>query len=86
MMMQIYPQKNTTTKPLNQNKMKQTAVEYLVEQLKERGYAGEFPPHLLFEQAKEMEKEQVKDAYKFGLSDEYVIGSERYYNETFKSE
>ena len=38
--------------------MKQTAVEWLVEQLKERGYAGEFPPHLLFEQAKEMEKEQ----------------------------
>ena len=36
-----------------------TAVEWLVEQLKERGYAGEFPPHLLFEQAKEMEKEQM---------------------------
>lgn len=40
----------------------------------------------LLDQAKAIEKEQIKDAYKFGLSDEYVIGSERYYNETFKSE
>jgi hypothetical protein len=37
---------------------KQTAVEWLVEQLKERGYAGEFPPHLLFEQALAMERHQ----------------------------
>lgn len=34
-------------------------------------------------QAKEMEKQQIIDAYKFGISDEYVIGSEQYYNETF---
>jgi hypothetical protein len=34
-------------------------------------------------QAKEMEKQQIIDAYKFGLSDEYVIGSQQYYNETF---
>jgi len=39
--------------------MKQTAVEWLVQQLKERGYAGEFPPYLLFEQAKAMEKQQL---------------------------
>ena len=44
---------------------KQTAVEWLVEQLKERGYAGEFPPHLLFEQAKEMEKEQMEELKDF---------------------
>jgi hypothetical protein len=30
-----------------------------------------------------MEKQQIIDAYKFGISDEYVIGSEQYYNETF---
>jgi hypothetical protein len=35
------------------------------------------------EQAKEMHKQEINDAYKFGLSDEYVIGSQRYYNETF---
>lgn len=29
----------------------------------------------------EKEKQQIKDAYKFGLEDEYVIGSERYYEE-----
>ena len=43
--------------------MNPTAVEWLVEQLKERGYAGEFPPHLLFEQAKQMEKEQQERMY-----------------------
>jgi len=66
--------------------MKQTAVEWLVEQLKERGYAGEFPPHLLFEQAKAMEKDQIVDAYKADLypcSDE---DAEQYYQETYKSE
>ena len=34
-------------------------------------------------QAKEMHKQEIMDAYKFGLSDEYVIGSENYYKETF---
>lgn len=58
--------------------MKQTAVEWLVEQLKERGYAGEFPPHILFEQAKEMEKEQqgyseenLEDAFSNGFTNCY---------------
>jgi hypothetical protein len=65
---------------------KLTAVEYLVKQLKERGYAGEFPPHLLFEQAKAMEKEQIIDAFFSGYN--YEGGqleekSEQYYNETF---
>jgi hypothetical protein len=44
---------------------KQTAVEWLIEQLKERGYAGEFPPHLLFEHAKAMEKEQKIELLKW---------------------
>jgi hypothetical protein len=34
-------------------------------------------------EAKEIEKEQIIDAYKFGIQDEYVIGSEQYYNETY---
>ena len=37
----------------------------------------------LLEQAKAMEKEQIKQAYKFGIQDEYVIGSEQYYNEIY---
>ena len=70
--------------------MKQTAVEWLIENIKTLNNNGyEFHPKyndVLIEQANAMFEEQVKDAYKFGLSDEYVIGSERYYNETFKSE
>ena len=58
----------------------QTAVEYLVEQLKERGYAGHFPPHLLFEQAKQMEKEQIIKAYDNGIR---FAPGEQYYNETY---
>ena len=35
------------------------------------------------EKAKQMEKEQIVKAYKFGLEDEFVIGSEKYYNQTY---
>jgi len=67
---------------------KQTAVSWLSKELESYG-----DPQFceiewkqldsLIEQAKEMEKQQIIDAYKFGLSDEYVIGSENYYNETY---
>ena len=33
----------------------------------------------------EKEKEVIMNAYIFGIQDEYVIGSERYYNETFNT-
>ena len=33
----------------------------------------------------EKEKEVIMDAYIFGIKDEYVIGSQRYYNETFNT-
>ena len=68
--------------------IKQTAVKWLIKKLtnRENGIFDGFP-HLsvgeIYEQAKEMEKQQIIDAYKFGISDEYVIGSEQYYNETF---
>ena len=51
--MSILLHTNTTTKPLNQNKMKQTAVEWFIEQLPRRIlyiYENEI------EQAKAMEK------------------------------
>ena len=64
-----------------------TAVEWLIEEL------GEYFPHeiggihLMVEQAKEMEKEQIKDAYNKG---EFNQGcnddAEQYYNETFKQQ
>jgi hypothetical protein len=69
----------------------QTPIKWLQETLECFGNKHELQMswdtlHDLLEQANAMFEEQVKDAYKFGLSDEYVIGSERYYNETFKSE
>ena len=39
---------------------------------------------LLLEQAKEIEKEQIKDAHKNGKI--WLESSEQYYNQTFKSE
>jgi len=63
---------------------KQTAVDWLINQLRERGYAGELPPHLLFDQAKAMEKEQIMDAVKSQcIYTNYQEIGERYYNETY---
>lgn len=60
----------------------QTAVEWLEDNIDSGMPYREIL--ILIEQAKQMEKEQIKDAYKFGISDEYVIGADRYYNQTFK--
>ena len=58
-----------------------TAVEWLYETLwKQTDFS--LPSNIL-EQAKEMEKQQIIDAYKFGLGDEYVIGSANYYRNKF---
>lgn len=84
-------QNNTTTKNLNQNKM--TAVEWL-----ERELIGENGINVLkdvFEQAKEIEKQQIIEAY-IECKRQYVLQgncyppqfvvkeAEQYYNETFK--
>jgi len=67
--------------------MKQTAVEWLVEQiLKEKGLVD-----LDIQAAKEMEKEQIENANIYGWRqalDEsvYSLDTEQYYNKTFKSE
>jgi len=71
--------------------MKQTAVEWLIDQMFKQGYFDGNKPltytnldHLQ-QQAKEMEKEQIQNAYDTG---EYDCGcngdSEQYYNKTFK--
>jgi hypothetical protein len=73
--------------------MKQTAVEWLVQELT----LFETPNWVqeIIEQAKEMEKEQIKSAFTKGdlFAEDYfypekpnVDCSENYYNETFKSE
>ena len=77
---------------------KQTAVEWLYNQIKKEMfginndyYAYKF--NQFFEQAKEMEKEQIEDAYEIGFADAWddaryddepkYAGSEQYYNETY---
>ena len=56
--------------------MKQTAVEWFYQRILSKDIKA------VFEQAKEMEKEQIIDAYE---SLEHRHG-ENYYNETFKTE
>ena len=67
--------------------MKQTAVEWLVENA-EDFFGGLIAPSII-EQAKAMEKEQIKNAYRTGdydVIDNPDREAEQYYNETFKSE
>lgn len=67
----------------------QTAVQWLIEQLMERGFQEK--NYEVLERAKEMEKEQLIDAYmaRMDITDkEYfkqIIGVQ-YYNETFKKD
>jgi hypothetical protein len=73
--------------------MKQTATEWLIHQLiteNEVTLKGE--NYKLFEIAKEIEREQIIDAYKEGCFDNILdektdkIRAEQYYNQTYKSE
>jgi hypothetical protein len=60
-----------------------TAVEWLEEMFNN----SEIPnSSMLFKQAKEMEKEQIMDAYKHNSMIRTISKAEQYYNETFKSE
>jgi hypothetical protein len=92
---------NIITKPLNQNRMKQTALEFYAEQevkltldfLANKINQVEYGIKRvkLIEQAKEMEKEQIIDAHEEGFySPPFRMSrrkeAEQYYNETFKSE
>lgn len=72
--------------------MKKTAVEWLIEQ-----YESNYPLTIdAMNQAKEMEKEQIIEAWDNGFANGYDLGkhddqpnpddAEQYYNETFKAE
>ena len=65
--------------------MKQTAVEWLVNKL--QIFATEEEMNII-DQAKEMEKEQIIDAYNdvWLYNNQGKYNPEQYYNETFKSE
>ena len=75
--------------------MKQTAVEWLVEEFKEKLTGNNLPNSVLdiIKQAKAMEKQQIIDAYLKDIGkvtiDKALVHwdkAEEYYNETFKSE
>jgi len=65
--------------------MKQTAVEWLVQEANLLENNGWILP--LIEKAKELEKQQIIDAYIEGYSSNLNAGdSEKYYNETYKKD
>ena len=67
--------------------MKQTAVEWLVIQLHTHWGNEDVSFEKLLEQAKEMEKQQIVDAYDKGEFNQGCNGdAEQYYKETFKQD
>jgi hypothetical protein len=62
--------------------MEKTAVEWLEEQTRKPEWHS-LKRQDIFEQAKEMEKEQIIDAYRSGKINQ-LENSELYYNEAFK--
>jgi hypothetical protein len=65
--------------------MKQTAVEWLV-YVVQSNIAPNYIPKEIVEQAKEMEKEQIKNAWLNSLTKGDYNSAEEYYNQTYKSE
>jgi hypothetical protein len=71
---------------------KQTAVDWLIEQLEKHHIKVDIKNTVVFEQAKEKEKQQIIDAFGVGCHVEstrlihYDDMAEQYYNETFKKE
>jgi hypothetical protein len=71
--------------------MKQTAVEWLVEQITD----STMPAREAIKQAKAMEKEQIENAYEIGFADAWddaryddepkYATAEQYYKETYES-
>jgi vacuolar-type H+-ATPase subunit H len=63
--------------------MKQTAVEWLVEQITN----GDISARQAIQQAKEMEREQIIEAYNtsFLLRDKPYSTAEKYYKQTYES-
>ncbi len=70
--------------------MKQTAVEWLLEELNDNGFSHLDLATDIIKQAKEMEKQQIKQAYNDGkaavIHIENNMSLEEYFNETYKNE
>lgn len=75
--------------------MKQTAVEWLLKQISTSKYFYKLMEDIqsrstvaqsnIFDQAKEMEKKQIENAFNYGQFD-LGMEADEYYNEIFKSE
>ena len=74
--------------------MKQTAVEFAVEKLAKFIPSGnQLVIHIILQEAKEMEKQQIIDAVLYGFREDAEAfdwkgdkyNSEQYYNETFRN-
>ena len=63
---------------------KQTAVEWLVEQINKHWDNKDVNSDELIKQAKEMEKEQIMNSWVKGVISNDNMTAEQYYNETFK--
>ena len=65
---------------------KQTATEWLIEQVKSPSWSGLFIWHKeeIFQQAIAMSKEQIIDAYKADMHPCSDEDAEQYYNETYE--
>jgi hypothetical protein len=71
-----------------ENNKSVTAVEWLLENLNSEPYSEEEFNYNrdCWDKAKEMEKEQIKEAWLNSLTKGDFNSAEEYYNETFKSE
>ena len=77
----------------NRTEIMKTAVEWLVNQMKAREALGLtvsiYDLEMFAEQAKEMEKDQIQNAYSIGFTHKEVglnHQPEKHYSKTFKSE
>jgi len=66
--------------------MKELAVEFLLKELKKNSGVEVYLNGMKkpIEQAKEMEKQQIIDAYETGDKYKFEAPAEQYYNETYK--
>lgn len=70
--------------------MKQTAVEWLAEELKKGVFNNDVSFYDLIDKAKELEKQQIIDAYDLGMGHyggaNCRSDAEQYYTETYETE
>ena len=82
---------------MNLSNMKQTAVDILVDEILKSGYFNPTPMYKIIfkykvQRIKELEKEQIMDAYGQGIADEAgeildaTKDAQQYYNETYGKE